>query len=103
MRTPTHKQPVTDYVGVREKASSQKRDVERALTGWAKRAREIVKDPAPQEVMLDMGVWMLNHGRGESAACMALQLEYEAIGVIAAAQAPPGRGRRSRRRRHRRG
>lgn len=32
MRTPTHKQPVTDYVGVREKASSQKRDVERALT-----------------------------------------------------------------------
>lgn len=32
VRTPTHKQPVTDYVGVREKASSQKRDVERALT-----------------------------------------------------------------------
>ena len=32
VRMPTHKQPVTDYVGVREKASSQKRDVERALT-----------------------------------------------------------------------
>ncbi|TRY61135.1 hypothetical protein TCAL_14940 [Tigriopus californicus] len=32
VRTPTHKQPVTDYVGVREKAASQKRDVERALT-----------------------------------------------------------------------
>lgn len=32
IRTPTHKQPVTDYESVREKASSQKRDVERALT-----------------------------------------------------------------------
>ena len=32
LRTPTHKQPITDYIGVREKAASQKRDVERALT-----------------------------------------------------------------------
>merc|ERR1712037_913165 len=32
IRTPTHRQPVTDYESVREKASSQKRDVERALT-----------------------------------------------------------------------
>jgi transcription initiation factor TFIID subunit 8 len=32
LRTPTHKQPVTDYESVREKAASQKRDVERALT-----------------------------------------------------------------------
>ncbi len=32
VRTPTHKQPVTDYESVREKAASQKRDVERALT-----------------------------------------------------------------------
>lgn len=32
VRTPTHKQPVTDYEGVREKAAGQKRDVERALT-----------------------------------------------------------------------
>ena len=32
VRTPTHKQPVTDYEGVREKAATQKRDVERALT-----------------------------------------------------------------------
>ena len=32
IRTPTHKQPVTDYESVREKAASQKRDVERALT-----------------------------------------------------------------------
>ncbi|CAK0813842.1 unnamed protein product, partial [Prorocentrum cordatum] len=50
-------------------------DVERALAGWAKRARETVKDPAPQEVLLDMAVWMLDHGRGESASCMALQLD----------------------------
>ncbi|CAK0838714.1 unnamed protein product [Prorocentrum cordatum] len=49
-------------------------DVERALAGWAKRARETVKDPAPQEVLLDMAVWMLDRGRGESASCMALQL-----------------------------
>ncbi len=32
VRTPTHKQPVTDYESVREKSASQKRDVERALT-----------------------------------------------------------------------
>lgn len=32
IRTPTHRQPVTDYESVREKAASQKRDVERALT-----------------------------------------------------------------------
>jgi hypothetical protein len=32
IRTPTHKQPQADYESVREKASSQKRDVERALT-----------------------------------------------------------------------
>ncbi len=32
VRTPTHKQPVTDYESVRERAASQKRDVERALT-----------------------------------------------------------------------
>ena len=32
VRTPTHKQPITDYRAVREKAAGQKRDVERALT-----------------------------------------------------------------------
>lgn len=32
VRTPTHKQPVTEYEAIREKASSQKRDIERALT-----------------------------------------------------------------------
>ncbi|KAK0095277.1 hypothetical protein PV326_008774 [Microctonus aethiopoides] len=32
IRTPTHKQPVTEYEAIREKAASQKRDIERALT-----------------------------------------------------------------------
>ena len=32
IRTPTHRQPEHDYESVREKAASQKRDVERALT-----------------------------------------------------------------------
>lgn len=32
VRTPTHKQPVTEYEAIREKAASQKRDVEKALT-----------------------------------------------------------------------
>ena len=32
IRTPTHKQPQADYESVREKAASQKRDVERALS-----------------------------------------------------------------------
>jgi len=32
IRTPTHRQPETDYQSVREKAATQKRDVERALT-----------------------------------------------------------------------
>ncbi|KAF4527033.1 hypothetical protein B566_EDAN001581 [Ephemera danica] len=32
IRTPTHKQPVTEYEALREKAAAQKRDVERALT-----------------------------------------------------------------------
>ncbi|KAG1670311.1 Transcription initiation factor TFIID subunit 8 [Nymphon striatum] len=32
IQTPTHKQPVTEYEAIREKAASQKKDVERALT-----------------------------------------------------------------------
>ncbi|XP_054168431.1 transcription initiation factor TFIID subunit 8-like [Oppia nitens] len=32
IRTPTHKQPVTEYEAIREKSATQKRDVERALT-----------------------------------------------------------------------
>lgn len=32
IRTPTHKQPVTEYEAIREKSAIQKRDLERALT-----------------------------------------------------------------------
>ncbi|XP_022662285.1 transcription initiation factor TFIID subunit 8-like [Varroa jacobsoni] len=32
IRTLTHRQPVTEYVAIREKVASQKRDIERALT-----------------------------------------------------------------------
>ncbi|GFT26932.1 transcription initiation factor TFIID subunit 8 [Trichonephila clavipes] len=32
IRTPTHRQPITEYEIIREKAASQKRDTERALT-----------------------------------------------------------------------
>ncbi|KAG9510797.1 Transcription initiation factor TFIID subunit 8, partial [Fragariocoptes setiger] len=32
IRTPTHKQPATEYEAIREKSANQKRDVERALT-----------------------------------------------------------------------
>merc|ERR1712055_545533 len=41
IRTPTHKQPVTDYESVREKAASQKRDVERALTRFIAKTGKI--------------------------------------------------------------
>jgi len=41
IRTPTHKQPVTDYESVREKAASQKRDVERALTRFIAKTGQI--------------------------------------------------------------
>lgn len=37
IRTPTHKQPVTEYEAIREKAAQQKRDVERALTRFIAR------------------------------------------------------------------
>jgi len=37
IRTDTHKQPVTEYEAIREKASSQKRDLERALTRFMAR------------------------------------------------------------------
>lgn len=32
IRTPTHKQPISEYEAIRDKAASQKRDLERALT-----------------------------------------------------------------------
>lgn len=36
----THKQPITDYETIREKASCQKRDVERALTRFVAKTGE---------------------------------------------------------------
>ncbi|CAK0833993.1 unnamed protein product, partial [Prorocentrum cordatum] len=72
-------------------------DVERSLAGWAKRSREIVEDPASQEVLLDMGVWVVANGRGDSAACMALQLDdsarpSESIELMVGNLLPPVQG-----------
>ncbi|CAK0858852.1 unnamed protein product [Prorocentrum cordatum] len=79
-----------NYKQERERLS----DVERAIAGWAKRSREVVKDPAPQEVLLDMGAWMLDNGRGESAACLALQLDdygrpSESVELVVGNMLPP--------------
>uniref|UniRef100_A0A2M4BUB4 Transcription initiation factor TFIID subunit 8 n=1 Tax=Anopheles marajoara TaxID=58244 RepID=A0A2M4BUB4_9DIPT len=41
IRTPTYKQPVTEYEAIREKAASQKRDVEKALTKFLAKTSEI--------------------------------------------------------------
>ncbi|XP_034939039.1 transcription initiation factor TFIID subunit 8 [Chelonus insularis] len=40
IRTPTHKQPVTEYEAIREKAAVQKRDIERALTRFIAKTGE---------------------------------------------------------------
>ncbi|XP_057330622.1 transcription initiation factor TFIID subunit 8 [Microplitis mediator] len=40
IRTPTHKQPVTEYEAIREKAATQKRDTERALTRFVAKTSE---------------------------------------------------------------
>lgn len=40
VRTPTHKQPVTEYEAIREKAASQKRDIEKALTRFLAKTSE---------------------------------------------------------------
>ncbi|XP_017469908.1 PREDICTED: transcription initiation factor TFIID subunit 8-like isoform X4 [Rhagoletis zephyria] len=40
VRTPTHKQPVTEYEAIREKAATQKRDVEKALTKFLSKTSE---------------------------------------------------------------
>lgn len=40
IRTPTHKQPVTEYEAIREKSAIQKRDVERALTRYVAKTGE---------------------------------------------------------------
>lgn len=41
IRTPTHKQPVTEYEAIREKAANQKRDIEKALTKFLAKTSEI--------------------------------------------------------------
>lgn len=41
IRTPTHKQPVTEYEAIREKAANQKRDIEKALTKFLSKTSEI--------------------------------------------------------------
>ncbi|KAM0726825.1 Transcription initiation factor TFIID subunit 8 [Formica fusca] len=40
IRTPTHKQPVTEYEAIREKVATQKRDIERALTRFIAKTGE---------------------------------------------------------------
>uniref|UniRef100_A0A1A9WTD5 Transcription initiation factor TFIID subunit 8 n=1 Tax=Glossina brevipalpis TaxID=37001 RepID=A0A1A9WTD5_9MUSC len=40
VRTPTHKQPVTEYEAIREKAATQKRDIEKALTKFLAKTSE---------------------------------------------------------------
>ncbi|XP_011705617.1 PREDICTED: transcription initiation factor TFIID subunit 8 [Wasmannia auropunctata] len=40
IRTPTHKQPVTEYEAIREKVAMQKRDIERALTRFIAKTGE---------------------------------------------------------------
>ncbi|XP_055619012.1 transcription initiation factor TFIID subunit 8-like [Toxorhynchites rutilus septentrionalis] len=41
IRTPTYKQPVTEYEAIREKAASQKRDIEKALTKFLAKTSEV--------------------------------------------------------------
>lgn len=40
IRTPTHKQPISEYETIREKAASQKRDLEKALTKFIAKTGE---------------------------------------------------------------
>lgn len=40
IRTPTHKQPISEYEAIRDKAASQKRDLERALTRFVAKTCE---------------------------------------------------------------
>ncbi|KAL1117226.1 hypothetical protein AAG570_004553 [Ranatra chinensis] len=40
IRTPTHKQPVTEYEAIREKSAQQKRDIERALNKFEAKTSE---------------------------------------------------------------
>lgn len=40
IRTATYKQPVTEYEAIREKAATQKRDIDRALTKFLAKTSE---------------------------------------------------------------
>lgn len=40
IRTPTHKQPVTEYEAIREKAATQKRDIEKSLSKFLSKTSE---------------------------------------------------------------
>lgn len=40
VRTPTHKQPISEYESIRDKAASQKRDLEKALTKFVAKTGE---------------------------------------------------------------
>lgn len=40
IRTPTYKQPITEYEAIREKAANQKRDIEKALTKFLAKTSE---------------------------------------------------------------
>lgn len=40
IRTPTHKQPISEYETIRDRAASQKRDLERALTRFVAKTSE---------------------------------------------------------------
>ncbi|CAK0858167.1 unnamed protein product [Prorocentrum cordatum] len=80
-----------------ELEGSQLRDVECSLAGWANKSKEVVKGPAPQEVLLDMGLWMTQNGLGESAACLALHLDdygrpSESIELAVGSLLPPVHG-----------
>ncbi|XP_062558812.1 transcription initiation factor TFIID subunit 8-like [Armigeres subalbatus] len=41
IRTPTYKQPVTEYEAIREKAATQKRDIEKALTKFLAKTSDV--------------------------------------------------------------
>lgn len=41
IRTPTHKQPVTEYEAIREKSANQKRDLEKALTKFLAKTSDV--------------------------------------------------------------
>lgn len=49
IRTPTHKQPITEYEAIRERAANQKRDIEKALTKFLAKTSETISLFASEE------------------------------------------------------